>query len=492
MKSSNGVRVRFAPSPTGLLHVGNARTALFNWLFARRCRGTFILRIDDTDVARSARGFEQEIMEDLGWLGLRWDEGVNAGGEYGPYRQLERGDCYREYADRLLASGQAYPCFCTERDLRERRDAQRRRGVPPRYEGWCRDLSPPEREEFLRRGRKPVLRFRVSKRFVSYSDMVRGEAVAECRLIGDFVLVRSNGAASYNFATAVDDGTMRISHVIRGEDHVSNTPKQLMVLRALGMQCPQYAHLPLILDPGGGVLSKREEATSVRALRSAGYLPEAVTNALALLGWAPRGQQEALSLQELADRFSLEQVARAPAILNREKVASLNHRWMIRKRAEELLTIAMPFLMDSACSEAVVVAPRHYLLRVVEAVKPNARTLAELAGLVCVFVEDHVAPGREELNWLADPGARRTLEVMLAELGEAGDLLPGRVEELLAALRSRLGRSGKGLLMPIRVALTGRTAGPDLVTVLSLLGKDRCVERIRRALLTRAEEAADA
>ena len=321
--------LRFAPSPTGQLHVGNARTALFNWLLAHGKDGTLVLRIEDTDTERSSRESEAGILEDLRWLGLHWDEGPDVGGAHGPYRQSERFHLYASYANELLAGGHAYHCFCSPAKLEDDRRQDLAAGLPPKYHGTCRNLSPDEARARIDAGERPVVRFRVPEHVeVSFQDLVRGEVSFSSEVIGDFVLVRSDARPAYNFAVVVDDALMEITHVIRGEDHISNTPRQVLLYQALGFAPPAFAHLALVMGPDHTPLSKRHGATSVAEFRARGFLPEALTNYLALLGWSPGGDQELLPIDELARRFAIEDVGHSAGVFDPEKLAWMNRHYM--------------------------------------------------------------------------------------------------------------------------------------------------------------------
>ncbi len=347
------MRVRFAPSPTGQLHVGNARTALFNWLLAHGKDGTLVLRIEDTDTERSTRESEAGILEDLRWLGLHWDEGPDVGGAHGPYRQSERLHLYASYANELLAGGHAYHCFCSAAKLEDDRRQDLAAGRPPKYHGTCRNLSPDEARARIDAGERPVVRFRVPEHVeVSFQDLVRGEVTFSSEVIGDFVLVRSDGRPAYNFAVVVDDALMEITQVIRGEDHISNTPRQVLLYQALGFTPPAFAHLALVMGPDHTPLSKRHGATSVAEFRARGFLPEALTNYLALIGWSPGGDQELLPIDELARRFAIEDVGHSAGIFDPEKLAWMNRHYM---------KVAAPARLSAECARYFLA--RGYLRR---------------------------------------------------------------------------------------------------------------------------------
>src|SRR5215831_8577759 len=335
------MRVRFAPSPTGHLHVGNARTAIFNWLLARGHRGTFILRIEDTDVARSTRESEATILRDLKWLGLDWDEGPDVGGAHGPYRQSERLHLYESYAKELLAAGHAYYCFCSTAQLEAERQEALATGRPARYAGTCRGLSVDRAKARIAAGERPAIRFRVPLREVAFTDAVRGEVHFHTDVIGDPVIVRADGHPAYNFAVVVDDALMEITHVVRGEDHISNTPRQILLYDALGFAAPTFAHLSLVMGPDHSPLSKRHGATSVAEFRAKGYLPEALVNYLALIGWSPGSGEELLPIAELARRFSLQAVGHSAGVFDEEKLAWANRHYLKTADATRLAELSV-------------------------------------------------------------------------------------------------------------------------------------------------------
>ncbi len=489
------MRVRFAPSPTGQLHVGNARTALFNWLLARGSGGTFILRIEDTDVERSTPESERAILEDLRWLGLDWDEGVEKSGDYGPYRQSERLHAYRAHAVELLSRGQAYRCFCPPEQLEMDRYAALRQGQPPKYVGRCRAIPEAETRARVERGEAAVIRFRVPEdRDVVFTDLVRGEVRFSSEVIGDPVLIRSDGTPAYNYAVVVDDALMGITHVIRGEDHISNTPRQLLLYEAFGWRPPAFAHVSLVLGPDHGVLSKRHGATSVAEFRARGYLPEALANYLALLGWSPGDGEELLPIDELARRFRLEDVGRSAGVFDVEKLAWVNRHYLKLAAPDRLARLAVPYLQREGWVSEPSDAALAFLAR---AVAPGAASVDRLEQL----------PAR--LRFLFDYSASRALadETIRAEVGSARAVITALAEELarsaplvdretframVARLRERTGQKGKALLHPIRLALTGEPEGLELDAAVpaieqgAVLGADAGIRRMSGA----AERAA--
>lgn len=462
------MRLRFAPSPTGQLHVGNARTALFNWLLARGSGGRFVLRIEDTDAERSSRESEAAILADLRWLGLAWDEGPEVGGPHGPYRQSERLDIYRRHGDDLLSRGHAYPCFCPPDQLeQDRRDAIAA-GRPPKYVGRCRDLSPDDARRRIAGGERAAVRFRVGAGpEVTFDDVVRGRVSFSREVIGDAVILRSDGMPAYNFAVVIDDGLMAITHVIRGEDHVSNTPRQLLIYEALGWRPPVFAHLALVMGPDHAPLSKRHGATSVREFRERGILPEALVNYLALLGWSPGGTDELLPVEELAQRFRLEDVGRSAAVFDPGKLAWANRHYLKACEPMRLVTLAAPcFAKIGWLRGTLGEAGAAYLATVLPAAAGSVDSLAEIpARLSFLFAFD---AGRTLADAglrreLAEPGAREVVAVLAEELGERPALVDREAfRDVAARVRQRTGQKGRALLHPIRVALTGEGSGMEL------------------------------
>jgi nondiscriminating glutamyl-tRNA synthetase len=474
------VRVRFAPSPTGLLHVGNARTALFNFLFARKMGGTFILRLEDTDVGRSTAEAEQATLEDLCWLALDWGEGPGRPGSHGPYRQSERLEIYRRYASELLEKGNAYRCYCTSEELEEKRKRSLAKGVPPKYDGHCRYLKPEEERSLAAAGRPVSLRFRVEARSVEFEDLVKGRVAFDGQGIGDFIILRSDGVASYNFAAVVDDGLMEISHVIRGEDHLTNTARQLILYRALGLPPPDFAHLPMILGPDRAPLSKRHGATAVAHFREEGYLPESLVNYLALLGWSPEDRQEILSLEQLAKMFSLGRVSRSSAVFDLEKLKWVNRAHMKGLPRQRALELSRPFLYKSGIT--IEGKNAAWLGAALEAVWGEIDTLSQLADRLKIFFDEGWIMEPESERLLAKEENRKVVQGLKEELRAVEEITPENYKRIISSLGKRLGVSGKSLYMPLRAALTGKTRGPELDKVFILLGKEKALQRAGSAL----------
>jgi len=500
---STAIRVRIAPSPTGPLHIGTARTALFNYLFARHVGGTFILRLEDTDVARSTEAFEKDILDGLHWLGITWDEGpgvagLEEAGPYAPYRQMQRLDSYAAAADRLLAADLAYPCFCTHEELDADRAAQEAAKLPPRYIGRCAKLSPADREARIAEGRTAAIRFRVRPGVVGWDDLVRDRVeIDTSNLGGDFVIVRADGTPLYHFTVVVDDTAMAISHVIRGEDHVSNTPKHILLFEALGYPVPVFGHLPLILNPDGTKMSKRKSQTAVADYIAQGFTREALVNYFAFLGWSPGTEEEVFSLPELAERFDLEKVQKGGARFDRERLEWLNGQWIRRLDDEDLVDRLMPFLEAARITGEIDRLPDtdevRGLLPIVRERLPTLAALVDIVGFL--WIDDlHLDPTLiVPKRWDA-----ATTSVGLAaarELLAAHDAVTWEAEELEPALRTlveaRRWKAGD-LFMAIRVAVTGRTATPPLFDTLVALGRERVLARLDAAIAALADVAGPA
>lgn len=460
------MRVRFAPSPTGYLHVGNVRTALFNWLLARGSGGSFILRIEDTDVERSTLVSEASIMRDLAWLGLDWDEGPDVGGSRGPYRQSERLHLYGSYAKELLASDHAYYCFCSREKLEAERREALAAGRPARYSGTCRNLTAEETATRMAAGERPAIRFRVPEnREVAFTDLVRGEVRFHTDVIGDPVIVRAEGIPAYNFAVVVDDALMAITHVIRGEDHISNTPRQILLYEALGFPPPAFGHVAMVMGPDHTPLSKRHGATSVDEFRSKGYLPEAVVNYLALIGWSPGSGEELLPVRELARRFSIEGVGLSAGVFDEEKLAWVNRHYLKQASAFRLAELAVPYFQQAGIGIQAGPVALEYLASVMpiasESVDRLDQVPARLSQLFTYSADAAMADETIRTEMAAD-GARGVARAFAAELASASRLDREKFRAAATAVKARTGQKGRALFHPIRIALTGRAEGPEL------------------------------
>ena len=476
------MRVRFAPSPTGHLHVGNARTALFNWLLARGQHGTFILRIEDTDLERSTRASEQAILDDLRWMGLQWDEGVDAGGDYGPYRQTERMQSYRDHANRLLAEGRGYYCFCSAETLEVHRKSQLAAGLPPKYAGTCRNIPADAAERRKKSGEAATVRLRVPEgRTVTFNDVVRGEVTFHTDVIGDPVLVRSDGIPAYNFAVVIDDALMKVTHVIRGEDHISNTPRQILLYEAYGYQPPAFAHLSLVMGPDHAPLSKRHGATSVKEFRDKGYLPEALVNYLALIGWSPGQNEELLPADELARRFRLENVAHSAGVFDEDKLAWANRHYLKMCEPHRLAELAEPHLRARGQIDGELSADaRAWLVSVLPGMAASVDRLPQLADrLETVFNFTAAAEALE-------PALVKALAEELAASPRLTDKDAFRA--VANRVKDKTGLKGKNLFHPIRVILTGAHEGPELDLIVPAI--DRAVGLAGLAPVTGCRERA--
>ncbi len=489
----SSVRVRIAPSPTGPLHIGTARTALFNALYARHHRGTFILRLEDTDVARSSVAFEQDILDGLHWLGITWDEGPDVGGEddhgpFGPYRQMQRLERYAAVAADLLGRDLAYPCYCTPDELDADRRAQEAAHEPPRYVGRCAVLTPADRASREAEGRRGALRFRVPAGVVGFNDAVRGRVEIDTQnLGGDFVIVRADGTPLYHFTVVVDDAAMEISHVIRGEDHLSNTPKHILLFRALGHAEPIFAHLPLILNADRTKMSKRKSQTAMSDYIAQGFIREALVNYLALLGWSTGTEEEILSFDELAARFDLDHVQKGGAIFDRERLEWLNGQWIRRLDDDDLVTRLLPFLEAEQVAGRIDRTPTADELRtVLPMIRERLPTLGAVGDLVGFLWVDALRADAATLvpkRW--DPAttsvALAAARDAIADVG-AVSFESEEIEPPLRALAEARGWKAGDLFMAIRVAVTGRTATPPLFDTLVALGRERTLARLDAAI----------
>jgi len=488
------IRVRIAPSPTGPLHFGTARTALFNFLFARHTGGTFILRLEDTDQARSTEAHELDIIDGLHWLGIRWDEGPAVGdeperGDYGPYRQMQRMARYTEAAARLLAEDKAYHCYCSPEELDAERRRQEAAHQASRYNGRCANLSKAERAVFEAEGRKPVLRFRIPPdRKIAFDDIVRGHVEIDTSALGgDLVIVRSDGAPVFHFTVAVDDAAMAISHVIRGEDHLSNTPKHILLFEAMGAEIPQFGHLPLILNADRTKMSKRKSQTAVAAYRAQGFIPEGFVNYLALLGWSTGTEEEVISQADLVEKFDLSKVNSSGAIFDRERLEWLNGQWIRRLSADDLIERLRPFMEIELAAGRIDWLPSdaemRALLPVVQERLPTLAAVGDLIGFL--FIRDLdpdtalIVPKRWDTatTTTALAAARETI----AETGKA-TWDAHEIEAPLRRLVEDRGWKAGDLFMAIRVAVTGRTATPPLFDTMVALGYERTLARLDRAI----------
>jgi glutamyl-tRNA synthetase len=464
------VRVRFAPSPTGHLHIGGARTALFNWLYARHEGGTFILRIEDTDTSRSTDEYIEAIIAGMKWLNLDWDEG--------PYRQTDRFDIYRSYIDKLVSEGKAYRCYCSPEELEQRRQEAIAQGRPQKYDGRCRDLKEPVP------GREPAVRFRMPlEGRTVVNDMIKGSVVFENSQLDDLIIMRSDGTPTYNFVVVVDDVDMKITHVIRGDDHLNNTPKQLHIYKAMGYEIPQFAHLPMILGSDKARLSKRHGATSVMAYQEMGYLPEALVNYLVRLGWS-FGDQEVFTREELVRHFTFENVGKSSSVFNPEKLLWLNSQYIMGSDPAALADLVIPFLVREGIIGEGDTLEKQWLSKAIATLKERAKTLVELAASLRYYIAQDVEyQEKAKTKFLTDKSL-----VHLKELKDALASLPDfsahELEKVFKAIVEKHAIKLGNLAQPVRVAMTGGTESPGIFEVIEIVGKEKTLRRLERAIAT--------
>ncbi len=471
------MRVRFAPSPTGYLHIGNARTSLINYLMARKEGGGYTLRIEDTDMERSSRESEKSIVNDLRWLGIDWDEGPDAGGERGPYRQSERYELYRKYTDKLLAEGRAYPCYCATEELDRLRKEAEAGNTSFVYPGTCRDLKEEEQKEKESRGIKPAIRFRLpAGEIITFKDILKGEVSFSSENIGgDFIIVRSDGNPIYNYIVTIDDTLMGVTHVIRGEDHLSNTPKQVCIARALDLPEPAYAHHSLILGPDRSKLSKRHGITSVAMYREEGYLPEALVNYLGLLGWATVSGKEILSLDELTEEFSLEGLGKSSPVFDFDKLRWVNGNYIRNYDLSAITDLFIPHLEKSGFDLSGL--KRKRLEKIVDILRIKCEVLSDIGDLAGIFLNEVNEPDDETADLLSrEQGI--TIIKAARELIEEGMDGSTFTERLIPSLKEKTSLKGKNLFHPVRALVTGRLHGPELDIALPLIGYEPLTRRI--------------
>lgn len=479
------MKVRFAPSPTGPFHIGGARSALFNWLLARHTGGSFLVRIEDTDLNRSSRESEENIKESMRWLGLDWDEGIDVGGENGPYRQTERLDIYKKEVQRLLDEGKAYYCYCTQEELEAERQAQLKEGKTPVYGGHCRHLSPEQIAQYEEEGRKPVVRLHVPEGdIIAFDDMVRGHVEFQSSGVGDFIIMKSDGIPVYNFAVVVDDALMGITHVIRAEEHLSNTPRQIAIYHALGYDVPEFGHISLILGADHKKMSKRHGATSVTAYKDMGYLPDAVVNYLALLGWAPKGEQEIFSREELIRAFSMDRVSSNDAVFDMEKLNWINFQYMKQLSEDGLLDFVLPFLEKKGyVTEPISADCREWLKRVLQYVRDRISYGAQAPEQVKMFFED-VPPFEdpEVIEIMKQKTSAVILKTFIQALEALEDFTEESVTACFKAVMKETEIKGKAAFEPARIALTGVTKGPGMYEMIVLFGREKTLTLLKKAL----------
>lgn len=483
---SSEVRVRYAPSPTGHLHIGNARTALFNYLFARNKGGKFVLRIEDTDQKRNIEGGEQSQIKYLKWLGMDWDEGPDIGGDYGPYRQSERNDIYQKYYSQLLEEGKAYKCYCTEEELAAEHDAQVARGETPHYSGKCRHLTEEQRAALEKEGRKPSIRIIVpAGKVYSFDDMVKGPVSFDSDGFGDWVAVKKDGIPTYNFAVVIDDYLMKITHVLRGDDHISNTPKQLMVYDALGWEPPIFGHMTLIVNESHKKLSKRDESIIqfMEQYEGLGYLPEALFNFIALLGWSPGGEEEIYSREEFIQIFDATRLSKSPAVFDKQKLEWMNNQYVKKADPERVVEISLPQLVKAGRLPAhMSEADKAWAEKLISLFQEKMSYGAQIVELTDMFFKDEAEYEQEAKDILAGEHVPEVLKAFSQELNHLEEFTADHIKAAMKAVQKSTGQKGKNLFMPIRSAVTGQTHGPDLPGTIELLGNQKVQARLKQII----------
>ncbi|MYL47045.1 glutamate--tRNA ligase [Virgibacillus halodenitrificans] len=480
------VRVRYAPSPTGHLHIGNARTALFNYLYAKHFDGKFIIRIEDTDDKRNVAGGEESQLMFLKWLGIEWDEGADIGGDYGPYRQMERLDLYNKYVDQLLERGLAYKCYMTEEELEAEREEQRAKGQVPKYSGAHANLTAEEIDQFEKEGRKPSIRMRVpANQTYTFHDLVRGNITFESSDFGDWVIVKKNGIPTYNFAVAIDDYLMKITHVLRGEEHISNTPKQMMVYDAFGWTAPTFGHMTLILNEERKKLSKRDQhiLQFIEQYRNLGYLPEALFNFITLLGWSPVGEEEIFDKETLIKIFDPERLSTSAAIFDRHKLKWMNNEYIKAADLSTVIDLAMPHLIEAGKLPGNMSdEEREWAEKVISLYREQLRYGAEIVELTELFFNEEINYDEGAMDVLQEEQVPEVLQVFADKLIHLDDFTAASIKSQIKATQKETGHRGKKLFMPIRVATTGQTHGPELPMAIELLGKKVILARLDKVL----------
>jgi nondiscriminating glutamyl-tRNA synthetase len=468
------------------LHIGNARTALFNYLFARSRGGKFVIRIEDTDQKRNIEGGEQSQLKYLKWLGMDWDEGVDIGGPYGPYRQSERTDIYKKYYEDLLERGLAYKCYCTEEELEAEREAQLARGEMPRYSGKCRHLTKEQQEALEAEGRQPSIRFRVPEgKIYEFDDIVKDHVSFESDGIGDFVIVKKDGMPTYNFAVAIDDHLMGMTHVLRGDDHISNTPKQLMIYEAFGWEPPKFGHMTLIVNENRKKLSKRDESIIqfIEQYEELGYLPEALFNFIALLGWSPKGEEEIFSREEFIEIFDPARLSKSPAVFDKQKLMWMNNQYMKQLELDKVVELSLPHLIKAGrVSENLSPDEEQWVRKLIALYQEQMSYGAEIVELSELFFKDKIEYNEDAKAILSEEQVPEVLESFLNKIRELDVFEAAEIKKTIKAVQKETGHKGKKLFMPIRVAVTGQMHGPELPNTIELLGKDKVVERIENLL----------
>lgn len=480
------IRVRYAPSPTGHLHIGNARTALFNYLFARSQGGKFIIRIEDTDEKRNIAGGEESQLKYLKWLGIDWDESIDVGGDYGPYRQSERIDIYKKYYNDLLERGLAYKCYCTAEELEASREAQMARSEMPRYSGKCLNLTDEEKARLEEEGRKPSIRFKVPQgKVYEFNDMVKETVSFDSDGIGDYVIVKSDGVPTYNFAVAIDDYLMKISHVLRGDDHISNTPKQLMIFEAFDWEPPIYAHMTLIVNESRRKLSKRDEQIIqfIEQYEELGYLPEALFNFITLLGWSPVGEEELFTKEQFIEIFDPNRLSKSPALFDQNKLTWMNNQYVKELPLDDVVKLSLPHLIKAGkLDEDMSEEQLQWARRLIGLYQEQMSFGAEIVELSEQFFIDEINYDEEAQKIIAEEQVPEIIKELHEQLSNLDNFVADEIKKAIREVQKSTGQRGKKLFMPIRVATTGQTRGPELPLAIELLGKEKTINRLNNIL----------
>jgi len=482
----NKIRVRFAPSPTGYLHIGGARTALFNWLYARHYKGTFILRIEDTDQIRSTEEAVNVILEGMKWLGLDWDEGPGKGGEYGPYYQMQRLHLYQKYTEKLLEDKKAYHCYCTREELAESREKRTKEGKNPKYNRHCINLSEEQRKKYEAEGRKSVIRLKIPAKKIVFNDVLRGEVTFDGELLSDFVIVKSDGIPTYNYAVVIDDALMKITDIMRGDDHISNTPKQILLYEALGFAVPKFAHIPMIMGQDHTRLSKRHGATSVMEYKKMGYIPVAVVNYISHLGWSSGGEREIFTKEELIKEFSLDKISKHAAVFSMEKLNWFNGEYLKKMPIDSITKMLLPFLEEVNYienKESLSPVKNEYIKEVVKLMQGRIKNFSQFIDYADYFFIDKIdiepQAFQKVLSKEGVPNILRTLQEKLSSIENWNE---ENIENTVREVASYLQIKGGQIIHPTRVALSGKKVGPGLFELMVVLSQDKTLKRLKEAI----------
>jgi len=483
---NNKIRLRFAPSPTGMLHIGGARTALFNWLFARHYKGTFVLRIEDTDQVRSTEEAVNVILEGMKWLGLDWDEGPGKEGEFGPYYQMQRLLLYQKYAEKLIKEKKAYYCYCTKEELAASRERQSKsKSSVIKYDRHCLDLSEEDKKRYEEEGRKPVIRLRIPDKKIQFNDLLRGEVSFDGALLTDFVIVKSDGIPTYNYAVVIDDALMKITHVMRGDDHISNTPKQIIIYEALGFELPKFAHIPMIMGQDHAKLSKRHGAASVMEYQKMGYLPEALVNYIAHLGWSPGNDREIFSIEEIIKEFSLENISKHAAVFTMDKLNWFNNEYLKKMPVDQLTKLLLPHLKRVNFISEETLSPERFewLKEIVRLMQGRFRNFSQFTEFTDYFFRDEIEIEPKAFqSVLNKEGVTEILSALKEKLLTVDCWNEDNLENAVRSVASSLEIKGGKIIHPTRVSLTGKKIGPSLFELMVFLGKEKNIKRIENAL----------